>query len=97
MKYVIIPITLNLLIFSLAGCSLHPPSGVIPTPIAVSPSILASGYEPQPGDKNLQRDKVLLELTDGPGFVMTDTDPSQVIADLRGESTRPMPPITCCS
>jgi hypothetical protein len=58
------------------------------TPGIVSPKIPSSGYEPQPGDKNLQRDKVLVDL-EGSTIFIKPSDPTQVYAILNGTLSDP--------
>jgi hypothetical protein len=50
--------------------------------------IPASGYEPQPGDENLKRDNVLLELATSQ-LVVTASDPAQAKAVLTGNMSDP--------
>jgi len=83
---VLLPITMSLLIVSLAGCSLIPP-GTQPTPTPI-PSIPPSGYEPQPGDARLQRDQVFLELENS-RLVVNKSQPAQVSLILNGSLSDP--------
>ena len=50
--------------------------------------IPVSGYEPQPGDEKLKRDKVFLDLTTSQ-LVVTATDPAQAKAVLTGNMPDP--------
>jgi hypothetical protein len=68
-----------------------PPSPAYPepgTPETGIPVIPPSGYEPQPGDNNLRRDQVFLELASSK-IISTTTDPSQVTAILQGNLPDP--------
>jgi predicted small lipoprotein YifL len=87
MKEVILPITLSLLIVSLAGCSLLPPS-TLPTPTAVPASIPPSGYEPQSGDSKLKRDQVFLDVENS-SLVTMESYPVQVSVVLNGNLSDP--------
>jgi hypothetical protein len=50
--------------------------------------IPASGYEPQPGDNNLKRDQVSLDMTNSQ-LVVIATDPAQAKANLIGNLSDP--------
>jgi hypothetical protein len=58
------------------------------TPRVVTPGIPPSGYEPQPGDSKLQRDKVTLELENSSIFIKP-SDPTQAEAILSGYMSDP--------
>jgi hypothetical protein len=88
MKEIILPITVSLLIISLAGCSLLPPSGTLPTSTPASPSIPTSGYEPQSGDDKLKRDQVFLEAGNS-SVVTMESYPVQVSVVLNGNLSDP--------
>jgi hypothetical protein len=88
MKYFNLPIKMSLLLFALAGCSLQPPSGTLHNPTAVPPSIPPSGYEPQPGDANLERDQVLLGMENS-RLVIGQSFPAPVSAILNGDLSDP--------
>ncbi len=53
------------------------------TPVSGNPSIPPSGYEPQPGDENLKRDQVFLDLESSRIFIAAG-DIIQVKAILNG-------------
>lgn len=53
-----------------------------------NPVIPPSGYEPQPGDENLKRDQVLLELASSQ-LVVIATQPAQAKATLTGNLSDP--------
>jgi len=57
-------------------------------PGIVTPKIPLSGYEPQPYDAKLQRDKVLLDLESSTIFTKP-SDPTQVYARLNGTLSDP--------
>jgi len=86
MKEIILTIIIGLLIISISGCSLIP-GGTQPTPTPV-PSNPSSGYEPQPGDANLTRDQVFLELENSQVLVM-ESYPIQVSVLLNGSLSDP--------
>jgi hypothetical protein len=88
MKEAILPITMSLLILSLAGCSLLPPSGTLPTATPAAPSIPTSGYEPQPGDDKLKRDQVFLDVENS-SMVTMESYPVQVSVVLNGNLSDP--------
>ena len=87
MKEFIRPLSLSLLLLSLAGCSLLPPADTFPTSTPV-PSIPPSGYEPQPGDEQLKRGNVFLELGNSSLAIM-ESFPVQVNAMLNGNLPDP--------
>lgn len=58
------------------------------TPFNGTLAIPSSGYEPQPGDANLQRDQVLLDLASSQ-ITKTATVPTQVTAILNGNLSDP--------
>lgn len=58
------------------------------TPGVVTPAIPPSGYEPQPGDANLERDTVMLEL-DSSAIFIKPSDPAQAEAILNGNLSDP--------
>jgi hypothetical protein len=88
MKEVTLPITISILILSIAGCALIPdlPPPATPTPSA--PSIAPSGYEPQPGDDKLKRDQVFLD-TENSRLVVMESLPVQVSVLLNGNLSDP--------
>src|SRR4030065_2615997 len=88
MKEFILPISISLLLVSLAGCSLLPPVNIPPTPTPTPPSTPPSSYEPQPGDDKLKRDQVFLEL-DNSSLVIMESYPIQVSAILNGNISDP--------
>jgi hypothetical protein len=88
MKKRFLPITIGLLIVSLTSCSLLPPIDNMPTPTPVAPAILPSGYQPQPGDTKLKRDKVFLEM-ESSSLVVMESYPIQVSAILNGSLSDP--------
>jgi len=88
MKEKILPLSISLLILSLVGCSLLPPIDTLPTPTPTAPSIPPSGYEHQPGDEKLTRDKVSLELENS-SLVTMESFPIQVSALLNGSLSDP--------
>jgi hypothetical protein len=88
MKKKILPILLSLLIVFTAGCSLLPPIDNMPTPTSFPPSIPPSGYAPLPGDDQLRRDKVFLDLENSSLLVM-ESYPIQVSATLNGSLSDP--------
>lgn len=65
--------------------SIYPEPG---TPGAGMPVIPPSGYEPQPGDENLKRDEVFLDLA-ASQLVVTATEPAQAKAILNGNLPDP--------
>lgn len=65
--------------------SIYPAPG---TPGLGSSVIPASGYEPQPGDENLKRDTVVLELATSQ-LVVTASEPAQAKVTLSGSMTDP--------
>jgi hypothetical protein len=65
--------------------SIYPAPG---TPGTGNPVIPLSGYEPQPGDENLKRDQVSLDLENSQ-LVITASDPAQAMATLNGNLTDP--------
>ena len=58
------------------------------TPGAVSSNTPTSFYEPKPGDENLQRDSVQLDLANS-RLVMNPTEPVQAVAILTGSNPDP--------
>jgi len=86
MKKVILPITMSLLILSITGCSLVPPS-TLPTSTPV-PSIPPSGYEPQPDDAKLTRDQVFLDVENS-SVLIRESLPAQVSVMLNGNLSDP--------
>jgi hypothetical protein len=78
-----------------AAPNLYPPPGNDPSTqvmpaypgpnssIPGTPSLLSSGFEPQPGDAKLMRDQVLLNLEDG-SLVVRESLPPQVSVNLNG-------------
>ncbi len=58
------------------------------TPVSGNPSIPPSGYEPQPGDENLKRDQVFLDLESSRIFIAAG-DIIQVKAILNGNLSDP--------
>jgi hypothetical protein len=88
MKEVTLPITISLLILTIAGCALIPdlPPPATPTPSA--PSVPPSGYEPQPGDDKLKRDQVFLGMENS-RLVIGESFPAQVSAILNGNLSDP--------
>jgi len=88
MKELILPITISLLIVSITGCSLLPPSATMPNPTSLPPSLPPTGFEPQPGDAKLTRDKVFLELENSSLAVM-ESYPIQASAILNGSLSDP--------
>jgi hypothetical protein len=86
MKTVILPITISLLILSVTGCSLIP-GGLQSTPTPV-PSIPPSNYAPQPGDEQLKRDQVFLDMENSSLLIM-ESFPIQVSAMLNGSLSDP--------
>lgn len=58
------------------------------TPGVKPPDIPPSGYEPQPGDANLKRDQVFLDL-EGSSIFIKPSDPTQVEAILNGNLSDP--------
>ena len=85
MKEKILPLTLSLLIISIAGCSLIPGTQPTPTPL---PSIPPSGYEPQPGDADLKRDQVFMDVGNS-RVVIRESLPAQVSLILNGSLSNP--------
>jgi hypothetical protein len=85
MKQIILPITISLLVVSLAGCALIPDLPPAATP---TPSIPPSGYEPQPGDEKLKRDQVFLDLANSQ-VVRKESQPAQVSLMLTGSLSDP--------
>jgi len=87
LKAVFLPITLSMLILSLAGCALVPdlPPTATPSP---EPSIPPSGYEPQPGDDKLKRDQVFLDV-DKSRLILAESQPLQVSLILNGNLSDP--------
>ncbi len=83
MKAVILPITIGLLFLSLTGCSLVP-GGNQATPTSKP----LSGYEPQPGDENLRRDQVFLDMANS-RFSTSATPTTQVQVLLQGDLPDP--------
>jgi len=65
--------------------SIYPEPG---TPGTGTPVIPPSGYEPQPGDANLKRDQVSLDLASS-HLVVTATEPAQANATLKGNLPDP--------
>jgi hypothetical protein len=82
-----LPITLSLLLASLAGCALIPdlPPAATPSPI---PSIPPSGYEPQPGDDQLKRDQVFLDAENS-RVVIGESQPAEIDLILNGNLSDP--------
>jgi len=58
------------------------------TPGTGTVSIPASGYEPQPGDENLTRGQVFLDMTNSQ-VILIASEPSQAIANLEGDLPDP--------
>ncbi len=87
LKDAFLPITVSMLILSLAGCALIPdlPPPATPSP---EPSIPPSGYEPQPGDDKLKRDPVFLELENS-RLILAESQPLQVSLILNGNLSDP--------
>ncbi len=85
MKKIVQPITVGLLILSLAGCALIPD---LPSPATPTPALPPSGYEPQPGDDKLQRDQVFLEVENS-SVVIRESLPAQVSVMLNGSLSDP--------
>ena len=85
MKAKILPLTVSLLIISIAGCSLIPGTQPTPTPL---PSIPPSGYEPQPGDADLKRDQVFMDVGNS-RVVIRESLPAQVSLILNGSLSDP--------
>lgn len=65
--------------------SIYPAPG---TPGTGTPVIPLSGYEPQPGDENLKRDKVTLDLANSQ-LAVTASDPAAAKAVLTGNMSDP--------
>lgn len=87
MRQLILPIALSVLILSITGCSLVPPS-TLPTSTPAPHSIPPSGYEPQPGDEKLTRDQVFLYVENSP-VVIRESLPAQVSVMLNGNLSDP--------
>ena len=83
MKIVILPITIGLLFLSLTGCGLIP-GGRQATPTSKP----LSGYEPQPGDENLRRDQVFLDMANS-RFSTSASPTTQVQVLLQGDLPDP--------
>jgi predicted small lipoprotein YifL len=88
MKEAILPITISLLILSLAGCSLLPPLGTLPSSTPAAPSIPTSGYEPQLEDDKQKRDQVFLDVENS-SVVTMESYPVQVSVVLNGNLSDP--------
>ncbi len=87
LKALIVPLTVGMLLVSLAGCALIPdlPPAATPSPV---PSIPPSGYEPQPGDDKLKRDQVFLDAENS-RVVVDASLPPQVSVTLNGNLSDP--------
>ncbi len=85
MRKMILPITVSLLIVSLAGCAVIPdrPPSATPTPF-----FPPNDFGPQPGDDQLQRDQVFLDLPNSQ-VVLRDSLPVQASLDLKGSLSDP--------
>ncbi len=86
MKEHILPFAMSLLLASLAGCSLLPPSNATPTP---TPSTIPpSSYEPQPDDSKLTRDQIYLDMQSS-RILISESFPVQVSVILNGNLSDP--------
>jgi hypothetical protein len=85
MKKVVRSISVGMFILSLAGCALIPDLPPAATP---TPALPPSGYEPQPGDDKLQRDKVFLDVENS-SVMIRESLPAQVSVMLNGSLSDP--------
>lgn len=85
MKKSILPLALSFLLLSISGCALVPDQPPTPTP---TPPLPPSGFEPQPGDEKLQRDRVLLDMENS-SLVVRESLPPQVSVNLNGSLSDP--------
>jgi hypothetical protein len=74
-----------LLVIALSACALIPDRPPAPTP---TPPVSPSGYEPQPSDDKLKRDKVFLDAEAGQ-LIYTGEPPLQVSINLIGNLSDP--------
>ena len=79
------PLFIIVLILSLAGCALIPDQ---PPSLTPTPAIPPSGYEPQPGDAKLRRDKVFLDVENS-RLVVGDEPPVKARLTLIGNLSDP--------
>jgi hypothetical protein len=85
MKNLLLPITASLFILGLGGCALIPDLPPTPTSTPVPPP---SGYEPQPGDDKLKRDKVFVDFENS-SLVLEGTSPLSANVVLNGNLSDP--------
>ena len=85
MRKMVLPITVSLLIVSLAGCALIPDR---PPPATPTPSFPPNDFGPQPADDLLQRDQVFLDLANSQ-VVLRDSMPVQASLKLVGSLSDP--------
>ena len=85
MKSIILPLTLGMLVCYVSGCALIPDRPPEPTPTPTPPP---SGFEPQPGDDQLQRDQVYLNIENS-SLLVRESMPVQVSVTLDGNLSDP--------